>query len=56
MSAVATGVGLLGVIVEVNQEYGPLYAATAYLIPGILVLAALLTPATRRAFGDVRLD
>jgi len=56
VSVITTGVGLLGVIVEGNQEYGLLYASTAYLIPGILVLVVLLTPAARRAYSDARLD
>jgi hypothetical protein len=56
VSVITTGVGLLGLIVERNREYGLLYASTAYLIPGILVLVVLLTPAARRAYSDARLD
>jgi len=56
VSAITTGVGLLGVIVEGNQEYRLLYVSTAYLIPGILVLVVLLSPAARRAYSDARLD
>ena len=56
VSAITTGVGLLGVIVQGNQEYKLLYVSTAYLIPGILVLVVLLSPAARRAYSDARLD
>jgi hypothetical protein len=52
VSTVAVGVGLLWAIFG-SGDYNVLNALIVDLLPGTIVLVALLSPKARRAFADV---